>query len=185
MTPSPKVGAAGGGVWAGVAVIALYALAGGWLAMAGMGYRIEGVIDPQGAANPLRKVVVAAPGAWLDNYARYPWMALAPLLGFVGSAVAILGLRKRSPVAMAGSGLAVSGIVASVGASMFPFMLPSSLNPGASLTVWDSSSSHLTLFIMLVVTAVMLPIVLAYTAWVFKVLWGRLSEDEANAAGNY
>ena len=37
---------------------------------------------------------------------------------------------------------------------MFPFILPSSRNPNASLTVWDSSSSHLTLFIMLIVTVI-------------------------------
>jgi hypothetical protein len=38
---------------------------------------------------------------------------------------------------------------------MFPFILPSSIDPRASLTVWDSSSSHLTLFIMLVVTGLL------------------------------
>ena len=75
--------------------------------------------------------------------------------------------------------------MASVGASMFPFILPSSINPNASLTVWDSSSSHLTLFIMLVVTVIFVPIVLAYTAWVFKVLFGRLTTEEANAPGTY
>jgi cytochrome d ubiquinol oxidase subunit II len=56
---------------------------------------------------------------------------------------------------------------------MFPFILPSSIDPRSSLTVWNASSSHLTLFIMLIVTAVLLPIVLGYTAWAFKVMWGR------------
>ena len=39
--------------------------------------------------------------------------------------------------------------------------------------VWNASSSQLTLFIMLCVTVVFLPIVLAYTSWAFKVMWGR------------
>ena len=56
---------------------------------------------------------------------------------------------------------------------MFPFILPSSIDPGSSLTVWNASSSHLTLFIMLGVTVVFLPLILIYTAWVYKVLWGR------------
>ncbi len=56
---------------------------------------------------------------------------------------------------------------------MFPFILPSSLDPRSSLTVWDSSSSHMTLFIMLVVVLIFLPIIFLYTAWVYRVLWAR------------
>jgi len=173
------------GQFAALAVIAFYALAGIWLAMAGMGYRIVTDIDPNGVANPLRKEVVVEAGAWLGNYGKYPWMVLAPALGFVGSALAFVGLRNKTSLSLIGSALAATGIVASVGTSMFPFILPSSRNPNASLTVWDSSSSHLTLFIMLIVTVIFVPIVLAYTAWVFKVLWGRLTTDEANSAGTY
>jgi cytochrome d ubiquinol oxidase subunit II len=58
---------------------------------------------------------------------------------------------------------------------MFPFILPSSIDPRSSLTVWNASSSQMTLFIMLVVTVVFLPIVLAYTAWAYKVMFGRAS----------
>ena len=67
------------------------------------------------------------------------------------------------------------GIISTVGLSMFPFILPSSIDPQSSLTVWNASSSHVTLFIMLICTLVFLPIVLAYTSWVYKVLWGRTS----------
>ncbi len=66
------------------------------------------------------------------------------------------------------------GIISTVGLSMFPFILPSSIDPKSSLTVWDASSSHVTLFIMLVVTVIFLPIILLYTAWVYKVLWGKV-----------
>lgn len=170
---------------AALAVIVFYAIAGIWLWQSGMGYRIVSDIDPHGQANPLRKEVIVEAGAWMGNYARYPFLILAPLAGFGGSVLAFWALGRKSPLAMVGSGLAAAGIVASVGASMFPFILPSSINPTASLTVWDSSSSHITLFIMLVVTAILLPIVLAYTAWVFKVLWGRLSIEEATSEGKY
>jgi cytochrome d ubiquinol oxidase subunit II len=54
-------------------------------------------------------------------------------------------------------------------------MLPSSLEPRASLTVWDASSSHLTLKIMLFATVVLLPLVLLYTAWVYRVLRGPVT----------
>ncbi|WP_321490250.1 cytochrome d ubiquinol oxidase subunit II [uncultured Hyphomonas sp.] len=170
---------------AALLVIVFYAAAGIWLAATGMGYRIVTDIDPHGVANPLRKEVVVEAGAWLTNYGKYPWMILAPALGFIGSALAFVGLRNKTSLSLIGSGLAATGIVASVGTSMFPFILPSSINPNASLTVWDSSSSHLTLFIMLIVTVIFVPIVLAYTAWVFKVLFGRLTTEEANAPGTY
>ncbi len=75
------------------------------------------------------------------------------------------------------SALGIAGIILSVGASMFPFILPSSIDPRASLTVWDASSSHLTLFIMLVVTVIFIPLIVAYTSWVYKVLWGKVDAD--------
>jgi cytochrome d ubiquinol oxidase subunit II len=61
---------------------------------------------------------------------------------------------------------------------MFPFILPSSKMPDASLTVWDSSSSHLTLFVMLICALIFVPMILAYTAWVYKVLWGKVTEAD-------
>ncbi len=87
--------------------------------------------------------------------------------------------RSRAAVAvlaLLASALAIAGIILSVGASMFPFILPSSIDPRASLTVWDSSSSHLTLFIMLVTTCIFMPIILAYTTWVYHVLWGKVDQ---------
>ena len=83
--------------------------------------------------------------------------------------------RRSAPRAFGGSSASAVGINSTVGLSMFPFILPSSINPQSSLTVWNASSSHLTLFIMLICTLIFLPIVLAYTAWVYKVLWGRSS----------
>jgi cytochrome d ubiquinol oxidase subunit II len=77
---------------------------------------------------------------------------------------------RRGWLNLLGSAAAIKGIIATVGLSMFPFILPSSIDPRSSLTVWNASSSHLTLFIMLIVTCVFLPMVLIYTAWVMKLL---------------
>ena len=76
------------------------------------------------------------------------------------------------------SKMAILGVISSVGLTIFPFILPSSSDPRSSLTVWNSSSSHLTLFIMLVATVIFLPLILVYTAWVYKVLWGKVTEDD-------
>ena len=74
----------------------------------------------------------------------------------------------------------------SAGFALFPFLMPSSLDPRSSLTVWDASSSRGTLAVMLVVTAVLLPIVVVYTGWVFRVMRGRVSlEDIRKSHGMY
>lgn len=162
------------GTVAGLLSLALFAAGGLVVAFGDLGFRITGPLDVNGVSNPLRTTVEAAPGAWLDNYSRYPWMMLAPILGFLGAAAALVGLWRRSePLAFGGSSLSALGIIATVGLSMFPFILPSSIDPQSSLTVWNASSSHLTLFVMLLVTSIFLPLILIYTAWVYRVLWGR------------
>ena len=102
-------------------------------------------------------------------------MLIAPTLGFAGALLALVGLWRRSAaLAFSGSSLSTVGIISTVGLSMFPFILPSSIDPQSSLTAWNASSSHLTLWIMLIVTVIFLPLVLTYTAWVMKVLFGRI-----------
>ena len=167
------------GSLAGLVTIVLFAAAGLWLWAGIDGYHIASVIDTGGPSNPLRKTVEQAPGLWLANYGTYPWMMLAPAFGFLGALGALAAFRTRFEVAgLLASALSVFGIVATVGVSMFPFLLPSSIDPRSSLTVWDSSSSHLTLFIMLVVTVIFVPLIVAYTSWVYSVLWGKVVETD-------
>ncbi len=162
------------GVVAAIASLALFVVGG--LMATRLGFRVEGVTDPFAASNPMRTGAVAAPGAWFDNFGRHPWMLVAPAMGVLGALAALVGVWRRSLVlAFGGSSASATGIIATVGLSMFPFILPSSLDPRSSLTVWNASSSHLTLFIMLIVVVVLMPVVLLYTAWVYKVLWGRTS----------
>jgi cytochrome d ubiquinol oxidase subunit II len=114
----------------------------------------------------------------MRNYADYPVLWLAPIMGFLGMLGTLLLLQTRLEMPIfAFSKMAVFGIIATVGVSMFPFILPSSVQPEASLTVWDASSTHRTLFNMLVAVVIFLPIILVYTAWVYKVLWGKIDEE--------
>jgi cytochrome bd ubiquinol oxidase subunit II len=164
------------GVRANVAAAALFAIAGVVVWFGIDGYAVTGAIDHAGPSNPLRKTVEVAGGAWLHNYAAAPWTLIAPLLGLGGPllAAAMLG-RRRAPAAFLASAIGLVGVIATPGLAMFPFILPSSSDPRASLTAWDASSSQLTLFIMLIAVVVFLPIVLAYTAWVYRVLRGKIT----------
>ncbi|APW38838.1 cytochrome d ubiquinol oxidase subunit II [Rhodoferax koreense] len=166
------------GLIAALATIVLYACAGVWLWAGVQGYAITSVVDPLGPSNPLLKTAVVRAGAWFVNYRTHAWTIAAPAGGLLGAFGALVGLWfRREIMALLCSALGIAGIVLSVGASMFPFILPSSIDPRASLTVWDASSSHLTLFIMLAVTCFFLPIIVAYTSWVYKVLWGKVDEN--------
>lgn len=162
----------------GLVTIIGYILAGLWLAIGVEGYALTSEAVANGPSNPLYSDVVRS-DSWLSAYAARPWIALAPLLGLLGMAMTVLGLRAgREGSTLLWSKLGIFGAISSVGLTMFPFILPSSINPDSSLTVWDSSSSHQTLFVMLVATVIFMPIILAYTAWVYKVLWGKVTEAD-------
>jgi cytochrome bd ubiquinol oxidase subunit II len=162
--------------WSALALIVLFSLAGFWLAYGIDGYVIEGAVNRGAPSNPLDKTVLRVAGAWLANYHSYPAVALAPALAYLGAAAAAALLRAgRSLLGFIASGIGVAGVVATAGLSLFPFLLPSSLDPRSSLTVWDASSSRTTLFIMMVATLIFLPLVIAYTGWIFHVMRGPVT----------
>ncbi|WP_101067177.1 cytochrome d ubiquinol oxidase subunit II [Roseovarius salinarum] len=172
------------GTWAGIVAAAGYALAGLWLAVGIDGFQFAGEVVRDGPSNPLHSEVVRG-GSWLSAYAERPWIVVAPVMGFAGIALAVLGLRAGREVStLLWSKMGILGIISSVGLTMFPFILPSTVDPDSSLTVWDSSSSHLTLFVMLVMTVIFMPLILAYTAWVYKVLWGKVTEADVTGSGH-
>ena len=170
------------GTVAGLVAMAGYALAGVWLAFGIDGFALVGEVVTDGPSNPLFSEVTRQE-SWLAAYAERQWITIAPAMGFIGMALAVRGLRAGREVStLLWSKLGITGVIASVGLTMFPFILPSTVDPNSSLTVWDASSSHQTLFIMLVCTVIFMPLILAYTAWVYKVLWGKVTE--ADVTGN-
>jgi cytochrome d ubiquinol oxidase subunit II len=154
--------------------VACYVGAGAWLSGIA-GYAIDGNAATAAPSNPLLKTVVT--GATWFAYAplaRWAWLVAALAIA-CALIVPLLAHRRRHASAFVASALAVAGTVASAGFALFPFLLPSSLDLRSSLTVWDASSSHKTLGLMLFATALLLPVVLAYTGWVYRVLRGRVS----------
>jgi cytochrome d ubiquinol oxidase subunit II len=180
--PEPVAGRASRAIMLGaVALILLFTLA-GILTAESQGYRITSALVHDGPSNPIGKAAEHAPGAWLSNYAAMPWTLLAPVLGFAGALLAATLTRyRRDGLAWVASAAAVVGVVATAGVSMFPFILPSSIDPASSLTVWDSSSSPATLLIMLVAAAIFMPIIIAYTGFVYSVLRGRVTQQQVDA----
>jgi cytochrome d ubiquinol oxidase subunit II len=161
---------------ASLAGVALFLIAGVLVATMIGGYQIVDAAPFDTVANPLLKSVIGAPGLWLTNYSTYPWMIAAPVIGVVGGVLALVLARSRfEKTAFITTGLMIIGVILTAGFSMFPFIMPSSLDGRSSLTVWDSTSSQMTLQIMLIAVIIFLPIVLIYTSWVYRVMRGKVT----------
>ncbi|HEX3634432.1 MAG TPA: cytochrome d ubiquinol oxidase subunit II [Paraburkholderia sp.] len=161
---------------ASLAAVVLFLLAGALIATMIGGYQIIDAPPLDTVANPLLKNVIGAPGLWLTNYANYPWMVAAPAAGVIGGVLALLLARSRfEKSAFLSTSLMIIGVILTAAFSMFPFIMPSSLDGRSSLTVWDSTSSRMTLQIMLIAVIIFLPIVLIYTSWVYRVMRGKVT----------
>ncbi|POR56250.1 cytochrome bd-I ubiquinol oxidase subunit 2 apoprotein [Paraburkholderia eburnea] len=172
-------------ITSGIAVV-LFIVAGALVATLIGGFAITNPAPYDTVANPLLKSVEPGTGLWISNYVLYPWMGIAPIAGIVGGVIAfaVAGSRLEKTAFLATS-LLIVGVILTAGFSMFPFIMPSSLDPRSSLTVWDSTSSKMTLEIMLVAVIIFLPIVLAYTTWAYRIMRGKVTveavEDKRNS----
>jgi cytochrome d ubiquinol oxidase subunit II len=164
-------------VWAAVVMVLAFIGAGVWLRVGGIeGFVITSVIDPAALPDPLAKTVERSAGGWWLNYAHRPLLWLLPLTGVSAALLAAaLALWGRTLAAFVASALAIAGVIGTAGAAMFPFVMPSSSHPSASLTVWDSVSSHLTLGLMFWATVIFMPLIVFYTGWAYRVMRGKVT----------
>ena len=162
--------------YAGAVLIVTFALAGIWIAFGIDGYQITAMPPTDAPSNPLAKTVITGEGSWLANYSLYPWMIGAPLAGFAGAVLTILLARVGRPgFGFVTSSLAMAGVILTAGFSLFPFIMPSSTQLNSSLTLWDAASSQRTLTVMFWAAAIFVPIILAYTTWTYRAMWGRVT----------
>ncbi|MCL6618971.1 MAG: cytochrome d ubiquinol oxidase subunit II [Thermomonas hydrothermalis] len=172
----------------GAAVITLlvFVAAGVWLS-ALPGHAIVGQTAMDGPSNPLAKQVTVQAGAWLANQQAHPLLWLVPALAALGM-LGVIVLRNRV-AGFISSCLAVAGVILTAGIALFPFLMPSSVQPAHGLTVWDASSSARTLGIMLFAATVFLPLILAYSTWAFRIMRGQVTrahvEEQARNGGGY
>lgn len=165
------------GGWLALASALLFALGGVWL-MTIDGHALVGPVDTGAPSIPGLNQVELVAGAWLHNFNRWPLMWLAPLAGMAASLLAtILLWRGGKMSAFLATSTAICGIILSVGFALFPFLMPSSLGASMGLTIWNAASSHFTLWVMLLATVVLLPIVLAYTSYVYRVMRGPVTPE--------
>jgi cytochrome d ubiquinol oxidase subunit II len=160
----------------GALTLVSFSVAGVWLANGIDGYVLTSALDPGAVSNPVAKTVERAAGAWLANYHKAPATMALPALAYAAAAAALLLLRAgHTGSAFVASSLVLTAVIGTAAASMFPFVMPSSSRPDHSLTVWDSVSSHLTLGLMFWAALVLMPIIVLYTSWAYKVMRGKVT----------
>ena len=107
-------------------------------------------------------------------------------VGIVAVVVLVLGLivaryammRKKDGLALLGSALGILGLVAIAAVGNYPALVPALDTPERSLTIANSASSHLSLLVMLIIACIGVPLVLAYTALVYRSFWGKVKAAE-------
>ncbi len=165
-------------IWSASIGLVLFGLCGYWLSQID-GYHISSVVMENAPSNPLSKTVKKASGLWLDNYGHFSTLWCIPVSFCLFTLLTmLLSWLNRPGSALICSSVAMAAAVLTVISSLFPFIIPSSLNPDVSLTVWDASSSATTLNLLFWLTIFFLPIIVAYTSWIFKVMRGKVTVED-------
>ena len=154
------------------ALLIVLFIAGGFWIHHMQGYVWTPMADP--LYHPLSNIVTLVTGGWLNNYNNEPVLYLVPGLGLVG-AFAVIGYAKaqRMLACFVASSISLTGVIATMGIALFPFIMPSSNHPAQSLLIWNASSSARSLTGIIICGLLMVPIILIYTLFVYKKLWGR------------
>lgn len=165
-----------------------FLLAGLWVLTGIDGYVITSTLDKAAPSNPLNKEVVQQAGAWLTNFTAHPALWAIPALGAALPWFTCLFSRvNRCGWGFLTSSLTIVCVILTAGITLFPFVMPSSLDPNVSLTIWDATSSQLTLQVMTILACIFVPTILLYTSWCYYKMFGRIDARyiEANKHSVY
>jgi cytochrome bd ubiquinol oxidase subunit II len=112
------------------------------------------------------------------NYLNIPTLFAIPLVAVAALLISRYYMEKQEwwSAWFASCLFIVAAVMFGV-VGLYPNLFPSSLDPAVSLTAFNSSSSHLTLTIMLVVALVFVPIVIAYQVWAYYTFRGKVGDD--------
>lgn len=164
-------------LWGAGATMLLF-MFGGLFAASQSGCTIIGSMLKDGVSNPLNKQVVSIAGDLLHNFSEMPQLWLIPFTAVTSLLVCFWAtVSRRAGVAFTMSSIAIACIILTAGVTLFPMIMPSSINPSHSLTLWDATSSEKTLGIISIVAIIVVPVILGYTAWCYYKMFGRLDNN--------
>lgn len=163
----------------GLGFIISFICAGAYLTFISTGYQIINIADLNTRLVVTNKIVQPVLG-WLNNYKQHKILWILPAFSILSTCAAIALSNKNKPLkALFINSFGFCCCLLTFAFALFPFIMPSTFAPNHSLTIWDVSSSPLTLLWSLLTVIVLLPIILLYTAWVYRVMRGqvKISKD--------
>ena len=116
-----------------------------------------------------------------DNLRENVALFIVPLLAFLSIAnVPRLVSKGKFVQAFLFSSLSMSFLLMLVAIELYPVLVRSTIDPQYSITVYNAASSEKSLSIMLIMTAIGAPLVIAYTVFVYRTFWGKVKMDETS-----
>jgi cytochrome d ubiquinol oxidase subunit II len=114
-----------------------------------------------------------------DNYLSNPILLIVPLLAVSALlGIKIFAAKGKLLAAFASSCVTILMVVGTGVTGLFPNLIPSSMDPAYSLTIFNSSSSPYTLKIMTVVAFIFVPIVILYKIWVYRIFRAPVTVED-------
>lgn len=123
-------------------------------------------------------------GLWtqLAHGKTWTWLALAAAVAALLAAVALVWVHRREGLAFLAMVLVIASVAVLIFGSMYPNLLPSTLNSEWNVTIYNGSSTPYTLKIMTWASLTLLPLVLGYQAWSYWVFRKRISAESIPAS---
>ncbi|MFX1517976.1 MAG: cytochrome d ubiquinol oxidase subunit II [Promethearchaeota archaeon] len=116
----------------------------------------------------------------LENFIANPLLLLIPIVGFMAILTTLWHIWiEADPIrTFISSIISIAFSILGAGIAVYPNLVVSSVNPNYSLTIHNASASDLGLLVMLVIALIALPLVLLYTAFVYKLFSGKIQETD-------
>jgi len=111
-------------------------------------------------------------------FRRHPALWVLPLLTVLAIVSLVLAWRReRHGQAFLSSCVMLASLLATFGVGMYPNLIRSNPLPEHSLTVVNAASSPKTLGVMLVIAAIGMPLVIAYSIYAYRAFRGKVKLD--------
>jgi cytochrome d ubiquinol oxidase subunit II len=107
------------------------------------------------------------------------WVFMAVLVGAL-AAIPLLNRAGRSRAAFLASAAMIVAMIGEGAVSLYPRLVPSRLGLDHSLTIYNASSTPRTLGVMLVIALIGMPLVIAYTAIIYRIFRGKVGGGEGH-----
>jgi cytochrome d ubiquinol oxidase subunit II len=114
-----------------------------------------------------------------DKFMSNPILFAVPLLAFLSIAnVPRLASKEKYLQSFIFSSLSISFLLILIAIELYPIIILDKAQAANNLTIYNAASSEKALGIMLTITAIGFPLVIAYTVFVYKTFWGKVKLDE-------